>query len=112
MTEHQVRERAARDGYPLRYRSWQEGESDTLVVTLHGVLSHSGWFEDVAQVLHARGLHVLGHDRRGSGLNEQDRGDVQSPDQLMDDLAAVVEPERGRYDRIVYLGWCLGATLC
>lgn len=100
-----------RDGYPLRYRAWQPGSSDTLVVTLHGVLSHSGWFDPLARALGERGVHVLGHDRRGSGLNPEGRGDVDGPAPLLDDLRAVVEPYRDRYRTIVYLGWCLGSTI-
>ena len=103
--------RVAPDGYPLRYRAWQAGRSDTLVVTLHGVLSHSGWFGPVAHALQARGAHVIGHDRRGSGLNGAGRGDVDGPGPLVDDLLAVVAPFRDRYRTIVYLGWCLGATV-
>jgi alpha-beta hydrolase superfamily lysophospholipase len=99
------------DGYPLRYRSWQTGTSDTLVVTLHGVLTHSGWFSGLADSLLARGIHVIGHDRRGSGLNEQDRGDVDGPDRLLEDLGSVVAPQRQRYRTILYLGWCLGSTV-
>jgi acylglycerol lipase len=106
-----VLETRAADGYRLQYRSWQVGASDTLVVTLHGVLTHSGWFAELGDALLERGIHVIGHDRRGSGLNLQDRGDVDSPQRLLDDLGAVVEPHRAAYRRIVYLGWCLGTTV-
>ena len=106
-----VRSRVSEDGYCLRYRAWQAGASDTLVVTLHGVLSHSGWFDPLARVLVERGVHVIGHDRRGSGLNQEGRGDVDGPGRLLDDLRAVVRPYRERYRTIVYLGWCLGSTI-
>jgi len=101
----------AADGYPLRYRSWQDGTSDTLVVTLHGLLTHSGWFSTLADALLARGIHVIGHDRRGSGLNDQDPGDIDGPERLLQDLGAVVAPHRARYKNIVYLGWCLGSVV-
>jgi alpha-beta hydrolase superfamily lysophospholipase len=110
MRENVLQARAA-DGYALHYRSWQAGPGDTLVVTLHGVLTHSGWFAELGDALLERGIHVIGHDRRGSGLNLVDRGDVDSPQRLLDDLAAVVEPHRAAYRRIVYLGWCLGTTV-
>lgn len=99
------------DGYPLRYRSWRSGSSDTLVVTLHGVLSHSGWFAPLARALVERGVDVVGHDRRGSGLNPEGRGDVDGPAVLLDDLRAIVAPHRDHYRTIVYLGWCLGSTI-
>jgi acylglycerol lipase len=106
-----ILETAADDGYPLRYRSWQAGKSETLVVTLHGVLTHSGWFAELGDDLMERGIHVIGHDRRGSGLNLRDRGDVDGPQRLLDDLGAIVAPHRAAYPRIVYLGWCLGTTV-
>jgi alpha-beta hydrolase superfamily lysophospholipase len=105
-----ILETTASDGYNLRSRSWQKG-SDTLVVTLHGVLSHSGWFASMAEALLLHGIDTIGHDRRGSGLNAEARGDAPGPQQLLDDLHAVVAPERSRYRRIVFLGWCLGTCI-
>lgn len=107
----QIIEFEAGDGYPLRARSWQSGDSETLVVMQHGVLTHSGWFGELGDALLAAGVHAIGHDRRGSGLNDRDRGDVDGPDRLLDDLHAVVEPQRRRYRSIVHFGWCLGSTL-
>ncbi len=106
-----ILETAATDGYRLRYRSWQGGTSDTLVVLQHGVLTHSAWFGELGDALLERGLHILGHDRRGSGLNLEERGDVDGPQRLLDDLHALVEPQRPRYARIIHFGWCLGATV-
>jgi acylglycerol lipase len=110
MHEH-VTVTPAGDGYRLRSLRWLEGPSDTLVVMLHGVLTHSGWFSEVGDALLARGFHAVGHDRRGSGMNDEDRGDVPSAAHWLDDLDAVVRPLRDRYARIVYLGWCLGSCV-
>jgi alpha-beta hydrolase superfamily lysophospholipase len=44
-------------------------------------------------------------------LNLRERGDVDGPQRLLDDLGAVVEPWRERYATIVYLGWCLGSCV-
>jgi len=106
-----VLEVAAADGYPLRHRSWQAGQSDTLIVALHGLLTHSGWLAPLGDELSARGIHVIGFDRRGSGLNQRERGDADGPQRFLDDLDAVVRPQRDRYRSLVYLGWCLGATV-
>jgi acylglycerol lipase len=101
----------AGDGYLLKYRAWQAGPSDILVVALHGLLTHSAWFGGLAEGLATRGIHTLGHDRRGSGLNLEERGDVDGPQRLLDDLGATVEPWRDHYQTIVYLGWCLGSCV-
>jgi len=99
------------DGYQLHSRAWQTGQSEILIVTLHGLLTHSGWFSGLGDALLARGIHVIGHDRRGSGLNQQARGDIDSPRRLIEDLGAIVEPHRRRYKTIIFLGWCLGSTV-
>lgn len=106
-----ILETKATDGYTLRYRSWQGASNDTLVVTLHGILTHSGWFASLADALLLRGIDTLGHDRRGSGLHAESRGDVTGPQQLLDDLHSVVARQRDRYSRIVFLGWCLGTSI-
>jgi alpha-beta hydrolase superfamily lysophospholipase len=107
----QILETKATDGYTLRYRAWQGTANDTLVVTLHGILTHSGWFATMAEDLLKRGIDTIGHDRRGSGLHTEARGDVASPRQLIDDLHSIVGPQRDRYSRIVLLGWCLGTCV-
>jgi alpha-beta hydrolase superfamily lysophospholipase len=106
-----ILETKATDGYTLRYRSWQSNSNDTLVVTLHGILTHSGWFACMADELLLRGIDTIGHDRRGSGLHSEARGDVTGPQQLLDDLHSIVGPQRDRYSRIVLLGWCLGTCV-
>lgn len=106
-----IRECTTPDGYRLQYRSWQNGPSETLVVTLHGILTHSGWFGEIGDDLLAHGIHTIGHDRRGSGLNQEGRGDVAGPEQLVRDLATLIATQRERYSRIVLLGWCLGSCV-
>ena len=44
------------------------------IVYLHGIQSHGGWYEGSCAHLAAAGFPVYFLDRRGSGLNEQDRG--------------------------------------
>jgi len=102
---------AASDGYPLGHRLWRGPAGRALLVMQHGVLTHSGWFAEIGRRLAARGVDVLGHDRRGSGLNAEARGDVDGPQRLLDDLHAVVAPHRAAYPTIVHFGWCLGCTL-
>jgi alpha-beta hydrolase superfamily lysophospholipase len=106
-----ILETKATDGYTLRYRAWQGSANETLVVTLHGILTHSGWFATMAEELLLHGIDTIGHDRRGSGLHTEARGDVSGPQQLIDDLHSIVGPQRDRYSRIVLLGWCLGTCV-
>ncbi len=67
------------------------------VILLHGIQSHSGWYVNTCDQLAVAGFHVLAPDRRGSGLNQEHRGDAPSFRRLLDDIATIlrrVEPPR------------------
>ena len=101
----------ARDGYELAYRTWAGHSPTGTVILLSGVMSHALWFQPLAEPLARSGFHVVGADRRGSGLNRRGRGDAPSPEVLLDDLRRIIEREH-LPDRPLYLlGWCWGAVL-
>lgn len=99
------------DGYPLAYRTWHAHENPLATfVIANGMMSHSLWFRELAQRLVEFRLHVVGADRRGSGLNSGRRGDAPSRPALLDDLRRILDQERNGAP--VYLaGWCWGALL-
>ncbi len=79
---------AAGDGYSLRYRRFAPpAEVRGRVVCIHGIQSHGGWYESSCACLARAGYEVCFLDRRGSGLNDKDRGDAPSFRRLLDDLA-------------------------
>jgi alpha-beta hydrolase superfamily lysophospholipase len=91
MTTGSVNTFAASDGYPLRYRCYEpSGDPRATIIGVHGIQSHGGWYEHSSTKLCAAGFRVLYLDRRGSGLNEQARGDAASFSRLLDDLAEFV----------------------
>jgi alpha-beta hydrolase superfamily lysophospholipase len=105
---------AASDGYELRYSTWpaQTGARRATVVLFNGVMSHSGWFDPLALRLAEAGFHVVGADRRGSGMNQAARGDTPSAGQLVLDARRIIEAERGDPSRPLFLaGWCWGGVL-
>lgn len=57
-----------------------------IVIALHGIQSHSGWYVDSSRTLAAAGYEVWFLDRRGSGMNARDRGHVPHADRLIFDL--------------------------
>ena len=66
----------AGDGYAWRYRRFTpDGAAAAQVVFLHGIQSHGGWYEHSCERLRQAGFAVSFLDRRGSGLNEQGRGE-------------------------------------
>jgi acylglycerol lipase len=91
----------AADGYELRYRHWVPTETPKArLVCVHGIQSHSGWYLHSSARLCEAGYEVFYLDRRGSGLNTQDRGHARNFHVLIDDLVLflskvrVVEPRR------------------
>ena len=78
----------ASDGYRWRYRHYAPpGKPRAHVVCLHGIQSHAGWYEHSCTRLSRAGYAVSFLDRRGSGMNERDRGDAPSFRRLIDDVA-------------------------
>jgi alpha-beta hydrolase superfamily lysophospholipase len=79
----------AADGYELFCRRWAPASGHPpcgLVVYLHGIQSHGGWYEASAQHFADAGLAVYLADRRGSGRNASDRGHADSWEQLARDV--------------------------
>ncbi len=79
------------DGYPAHVRWWRVEKPRGAVLYLHGIQSHGGWYETSGAMLAERGFTVLMPDRRGSGLNQQDRGHVESADRIIDDVRELLD---------------------
>ncbi len=77
----------ASDGYRWHYRHYPAEQPRARIVYLHGIQSHGGWYDASCSHLARAGFDVYFLDRRGSGLNEQNRGDTPSFRRLLDDVA-------------------------
>jgi alpha-beta hydrolase superfamily lysophospholipase len=78
----------AGDGRRLAARVWRTAQSPRArVVFLHGITSHGGWYEQIARHLAGAGFQVQFLDRRGSGLNANQPGDVDDWRTWIDDVA-------------------------
>jgi alpha-beta hydrolase superfamily lysophospholipase len=85
----------ASDGYEAKYRFYPPKDPPRLqLVCLHGIQSHGGWYEYSCARLCQAGYGVYYLDRRGSGLNQADRGDAPSFRRLLDDLNEFIGPLR------------------
>lgn len=89
----------ASDGYELHYRHWCQEDSPPrgYVIALHGIQSHSGWYTYSSEKLAKAGYDVAFLDRRGAGLNRQQRGDAPHEDRLIHDVVQFINQKR--YDR-------------
>lgn len=98
----QIERSAAADGYLLHARVWRpQGAPIARVVGLHGIISHSGWYARSCAHLASLGCEVHFLDRRGSGLNAAQRGDVDSWQTWLDDVENYLDRLSGQLPRIV-----------
>jgi acylglycerol lipase len=114
----QIAQYVASDGYRLSYRRYvPENTPRGYVVALHGIQSHSGWYDYSSRRMCKAGFEVRFLDRRGSGENTQDRGHAPHPDRLINDVAQMlgeVAFERERFapdSPVVLLGLSWGGKL-
>jgi alpha-beta hydrolase superfamily lysophospholipase len=83
----QIRDFIASDGYRLLFRAYvPHVDIRGHLVCLHGIQSHGGWYEVSCRKLAGAGYIVSYLDRRGSGLNWQQRGDTPSYQRLLLDI--------------------------
>jgi len=69
-----------------------------VVLFLSGVESHGGWYEKSLSHLKQRGITSYFLDRRGSGLSDGAKGDLESVDRLIRDLEEVSRWLRARHE--------------
>jgi len=80
-----------KDGDRTASRVWKVANPLGVVVCLHGIVSHSGWYLRSGAHLAQQGFEVHLLDRRGSGLNQRDRGDVDRFETWLDDVEGHLE---------------------
>ncbi len=86
-----------RPGQPaLFWRAWHAAPRRGVIVRLHGIESHAGWYAETSEALAHAGYTVYFFDRRGSGRSEGQRGDVGHWSDWLHDLAAGINDVRWR----------------
>jgi alpha-beta hydrolase superfamily lysophospholipase len=90
------------DGAELAYVAFRPEKLNprrSAFVYLHGIESHAGWFEAAAGLLCGRGYPVFCLDRRGSGINRENRGfasgHVPRGIDLLEDIRGALREIRG-----------------
>lgn len=100
---------ALSDGYRAAARWWRPAEPRGAVLYFHGIQSHGGWYEQSGGLLAEHGLAVLMPDRRGSGMNRQRRGHVESVERCLADaresLSTLLEKTGFPSAHVVGLSW-------
>lgn len=95
MPEPDIRFLVASDGTPLHFRHWRpDTTAQGVVVCLHGIQSHSGWYEYSSRRMAEAGFAVYFADRRGAGLNGNQRGHADHGLRLINDVAQLIRLAR------------------
>lgn len=89
MSEPSIRSFTASDGYRIHFRHWKSQSPRGIVIALHGIQSHSGWYEASSRAMASAGFDVYFADRRGSGLNGFQRGHAAHGMRLINDVRAL-----------------------
>ena len=89
MSEPSIRSFTASDGYRIHFRHWKSETPRGIVIALHGIQSHSGWYEASSRAMADAGFDVYFADRRGSGLNGLQRGHAAHGMRLINDVRAL-----------------------
>lgn len=110
-----------RDGVTLHVREWPRHDDargkDTTgtILIVHGLGEHSGRYAHVAAFLNARGWRVIGYDQRGHGRSGGGRGRLAGSDDLLVDLATMIDAVRADFadtpGRLVLFGHSLGGLV-
>ena len=83
-----------RDGLDLVVQHWPTGLPRGRVLIVHGLGEHIRRYGHVAAELNARRWDVVGYDQRGHGKSPGTRGALRASDDLLDDLARVIDAVR------------------
>jgi len=104
----------AAGGGTLKARRFRpRGQARGLVLSLHGIQSHSEWYVGSSAFLAGRGFYVLAPERRGSGLNKAGRGHVDRYETWLEDLEDARRFAAGEagFDQVRLVGISWGGKL-
>jgi len=102
------------DGLRLHLQAWpvtaQAARGSVLIV--HGLGEHIARYAPLAAALNAGGWQVAGFDQRGHGRSEGPRGGLAQADDLLRDLARVIDATRAAFPGpLVLLGHSMGGLV-
>ncbi|HJV95044.1 MAG TPA: alpha/beta fold hydrolase, partial [Albitalea sp.] len=101
------------DGLALHLRHWPvAGPARGTVLIVHGLGEHIGRYAHVAERLNGWGWSVVGFDHRGHGRSAGALGRLNRDDDLLRDLALVIDAVRAHATGpLVLLGHSLGGLV-
>ena len=97
------------DGCKLFLRSWKT-DGSTVLLILHGLGAHSGWFIDMGNALASHGITVYAMDHRGFGRSGGLPGHIDDYHTYVEDIGFILAEIRKRHPgaAISLLGHSMG----
>ncbi len=112
MTQMPADTLSAADGTALHLRHWPAANARGTVLIVHGLGEHIGRYAHVAAALNAAGWQVAGYGHRGHGRSTGPRGGLNASDDLLTDLAGVIDAVRATEPGpLVLLGHSMGGLV-
>lgn len=100
------------DGFTLHLQAWPLDTARGTVLMVHGLGEHIGRYAHVAAQLRSAGWRSVGYDHRGHGRSQGPRGRLASDDDLLADLARVIDHVRAQHPGpLVLLGHSMGGMV-
>lgn len=105
------------DGKELGYVAYRQnrGSAQTALIYLHGIESHAGWFDCASRLLRDKGYDIFCFDRRGSGINRENRGfisgHINKYDIIISDIYTLRRSLPQQYQNIFLVGLSWGGKL-
>lgn len=81
----------AKDGIKLFYQIWTPSEPKAVIIIIHGAGEHSGRYRPVCEQCMKQNIAVVAPDLRGFGQSEGLRGHINTFQEYVDDLHALIE---------------------
>jgi alpha-beta hydrolase superfamily lysophospholipase len=110
----QIFELHSADGLRLHLHSWHAPQPDKVMVIVHGLGGHAGFYRDsVAPYLTTERVTIYAPDLRGHGRSAGMRGDIEDFEHLLRDVQAAVTFARQRHPDLplILLGESMGTPL-
>jgi len=100
------------DGLTLHVRAWPRADARGSVLMVHGLGEHIGRYAHVATQFNAWGWNAIGYDQRGHGASQGARGALVRPDDLLRDLALVIDAVRANHPGpLILFGHSMGGLV-
>jgi pimeloyl-ACP methyl ester carboxylesterase len=107
--DHEIATIELSDGYTSHYRLWGPPSGKDVIIILHGGMSHSEWQAPLAKAIGSiSDISFVAVDRRGCGLNNEDRGDLKTAEIVFDDVAKHLMFFKESFSNVHLAGWCQG----